>query len=115
MRYVSSSAQLWVSVMEHVPLRQGDPSLACHHDISTTASLLAMDMALHYSTPGQHGLEVKPSVGDYCAIMDNDGCYRRVIVLAFSQPLGLYFHHTERARVSRAIINTGDVSRILSR
>lgn len=66
-----------------------------------------MDMGLHYSTLGQHGLEVKPSIGDYCTIMDSDGCYRRVRVLEFSQPLGLFFHHTERARVSRAIFDTG--------
>ena len=42
---------------------------------------------------------VNPREGAYCGYQDNDGCYYRVRVMKFSQPLGLYFHHKEQARV----------------
>ena len=42
---------------------------------------------------------MNPLEGAYCGYQDNDGCYYRVRVMKFSQPLGLYFHHKEQARV----------------
>lgn len=44
---------------------------------------------------------VNPLEGAYCGYQDNDGCYYRVRVMKFSQPLGLYFHHKEQARVRK--------------
>ena len=97
--HVSSPTQLWVSVEEHIPLRRGDLPRACHAGYCGAASQLAMDLALHYHKQEHRCLHVKPEEGDHCAVMDGSGCYHRVTVLEFSQPLGLYFHSREKARV----------------
>ena len=41
-----------------------------------------------------------PVEGDICVFKDSTGAYYRAQILKFSQPLGLYFHHKEQARVS---------------
>lgn len=47
-------------------------------------------------------LTENPCEGSYCAYWDDEeGGYRRAQVMKFSQPLGLYFHHKEQARVSK--------------
>ena len=102
--HVSSPSQLWASIVDYIPLAVGDAPLAGLTNDHSVSGQLGLDMAMHYSQPIQHCLQHKPNIGDYCAVMDSNGCYHRVLVLAFSQPLGLYFHHHEEARVSDALI-----------
>lgn len=73
------------------------------------ATKLGMDLALYYGQPEHQCVHVKPALGDYCALLDGSGCYHRVKVLEFSQPLGLYFHCSEKARVSGVLGVRGEV------
>lgn len=61
-----------------------------------------MDLALHYSDTSNCILHINSSVGDLCCLAHDNGSYYRARILEFSQPLGLFFHHKEQAKVSEA-------------
>ena len=58
-----------------------------------------MDLGFYYNEPNNRMLCGQPSVGDYLCLNSVSGTYYRALVLDFSQPLGLYFHHKEKAKV----------------
>ena len=62
-------------------------------------SQLLLDLALFYSSPEHCVLHANPSEGDFCGLREPSGEYYRVLILEFSTPLGLYFHHKEQAKV----------------
>ena len=101
--HVASPVQLWVRILDHTPLYRGDTPIISH---DSTLGQLSLDLAIYYSSPEKRVLHKNPHKGDYCGLRQPTGeCYR-VIVLDYSSPLGLYFHHKEKAKVIIKIYDT---------
>ena len=62
--HVSNATRLWVSLLEHLPLRRGDPCAACHdRSVFTKVSL---ELAEYYADSNNRQLHGEHSVGIYC-------------------------------------------------
>lgn len=93
---VASPCHIWVRIIDHAPLRRGEIP---YQPSTLTLTQISMDLGLHYSDSNNRILHGQPSIGDYvCLNLDSGTCYR-ALVLDFSRPLGLFFHHKEQAKV----------------
>ena len=97
MKHVSSPCQLWVCLLEHLPLERGESPVCPPH--SSDATQLSLDLALTLGVPEARVSLPDAVEGMVCALIEGDGCCCRVRVMQFSEPLDLYFHHKEQARV----------------
>ncbi|XP_019853385.1 PREDICTED: uncharacterized protein LOC100641934 isoform X2 [Amphimedon queenslandica] len=100
---VTSPCHLWVQIIDHTPLHRGQTP---YRPPTLTLSQISMDLGFYYSEPNNRMLCGQPSVGDYLCLNSVSGTYYRALVLDFSQPLGLYFHHKEKAKVR--LVDTGE-------
>ncbi|XP_019863264.1 PREDICTED: putative ATP-dependent RNA helicase TDRD12, partial [Amphimedon queenslandica] len=100
---VASPCHLWVQIIDHTPLHRGQTP---YRPPTLTLSQISMDLGFYYSEPSNRMLCGQPSVGDYLCLNSVSGTYYRALVLDFSQPLGLYFHHKEKAKVR--LVDTGE-------
>ena len=96
MEYVSAPGHLWVRLIDHIPLFRGENPVQAP---DVPMAQLSMDLALFYSDPNHCLLHANPSIGDICGLRDTNGSYYRALILDFSRPLGLFFHHKEQAKV----------------
>ena len=115
---MSNASRLWVALLEHTPYTKGCKKATIHD--SFVFKKLCLDLAHYYSEKQNrkyHGTQMldcgpRPSSvfilsavpgalseGLYCCYQSDDGNFFRVKVLKFSQPLGLYFPHREKAWV----------------
>ena len=84
-------------LLEHLPLERGESPVCPPH--SSDATQLSLDLALALGVP-EARISLPDAVeGMVCALIEGDGCCCRVRVMQFSEPLDLYFHHKEQARV----------------
>lgn len=114
--HVSNATRLWVTLLEHTSHNE-TISLRLHSEIELKR--LTLDLAQYYSASENRLFQgtntftgslllrlvtlfylANPLEGSYYGYHSEDGLFFRVQVLKFSRPLGFYFPHKERARVS---------------
>ncbi|KAL5457692.1 hypothetical protein EMCRGX_G034978 [Ephydatia muelleri] len=98
--HVSTASRWWVSILSHMPAAgtRDDIYSNLHHDSSLLIKM-SIRMAEYYITPENRHLQGNLQEGTICAYCNSAGCYYRVQVLKFSEQLGFFFHHKEKARV----------------
>ena len=84
-------------LLEHLPVSRGEAPIHLTPSASTTQ--LSLDLALALGAPEARVPLPDAVEGMVCALIEGEGCCHRVRVMQFSEPLDLYFHHKEQARV----------------